>query len=160
MNRIAKVWEELDKKNGRHANLSSKKREVKLNVADDMRELSRLISAGLDEVDQNTADLMEVNFEYQEALDKAKEIFDGFRIEELEELIEKGYELTDKVEKSAKELGLKPEEMIPSFEELVDNIGNMETDISRLEDEYNTSEFNVHGLKLRNQNEETTKGLG
>ena len=149
MKQIQKVWAELSKgKKG--TNLSSKKREVKLNVADDMRELSRLISAGLDEVDQNTADLMEVNFEYQEALDKAKEIFDGFRIEELEELIEKGYELTDKVEKSAKELGLKPEEMIPSFEELVDNIGNMETDISRLEDEYNTSEFNAQGLKLRN----------
>tara|TARA_R110000803_G_scaffold16021_4_gene44090 strand:+ start:18 stop:473 length:456 start_codon:yes stop_codon:yes gene_type:complete len=43
MNRIAKVWEELDKKNGRHANLSKagKRKNVKLAKVSDFEEFEK-----------------------------------------------------------------------------------------------------------------------
>ena len=151
MNRIAKVWEELDKKQGRHANLSksAKGRGVHLNVADDMRELSRSLSEGIAEVEGNFDDLAQVNYDYQEALERAQEVFSGFRIPMYEKLIEVAYQTVDKVEQSAKDLGLDPSDMLPSYDELVENISQMEDAITNLEDEYSTSEFGVHGLELR-----------
>ena len=43
MNRIAKIWEELDKKNGRHANLSKagKRKNVKLAKVSDFEEFEK-----------------------------------------------------------------------------------------------------------------------
>ena len=151
MNRIAKVWEELDKKQGRHANLSksAKGRGVHLNVADDMRELSRSLSEGISEVENNFDELAQVNYDYQEALERAQEVFSGFRIPMFEKLIEVAYQTVDKVEQSAKDLGLDPSDMLPSYDELVENISQMEDAITQLEDEYSTSEFGVHGLELR-----------
>lgn len=151
MNRIAKVWEELDKKQGRHANLSksAKGRGVHLNVADDMRELSRSLSEGISEVENNFDELAQVNYDYQEALERAQEVFSGFRIPMFEKLIEVAYQTVDKVEQSAKDLGLDPSDMLPSYDELVENISQMEDAITNLEDEYSTSEFGVHGLELR-----------
>jgi hypothetical protein len=151
MNRIAKVWEELDKKQGRHANLSksAKGRGVHLNVADDMRELSRSLSEGIEEVERNFEELAQVNYDYQEALERAQDVFGGFRIAMYEKLIETAYDITEKVEQSAKDLGLDPSDMLPSYDELVEKIYYMEGAISNLEDEYSTSEFGVHGLELR-----------
>jgi len=39
--------------------------------------------------------------------------------------------------------------MLPSYDELAENISAMEDAISNLEDEYSTSEFGIHGLELR-----------
>jgi len=151
MNRIAKVWEQLDKKRGRHANLSKTARgkNVKLNVADDMRELSRSLSEGISELEGNFDDLAQVNYDYQEALERAQEVFGGFRVAMYEQLIEVAYETIEKVEQSAKDLGLDPSDMLPSYDELAENISAMEEAIAQLEDEYSTSEFGIHGLELR-----------
>lgn len=140
MKNIQKVWAELSK---------GKKRGVKLNVADDMRELSRSMSDGIDELERNFDELAQVNYDYQEALERAQEVFDGFRVPMYEKLIETAYEITEKVEKSAKDLGLDPSDMLPSYDELVEKIYSMEGAITNLDDEYSTSEFNVHGLNLR-----------
>jgi predicted nuclease with TOPRIM domain len=65
MNRIAKVWEELDKKNGRHANLSKagKRKNVKLAKVSDFEQFEK-------ESDQLFNDLEK----YRDDIDNLKDI--------------------------------------------------------------------------------------
>jgi len=114
-----------------------------------MRELSRSLSEGISEIEGNFDELAQVNYEYQEALERAQELFGGMRIAMYDKLVEVAYETLEKVEQSAKDLGLDPSDMLPSYDELAENISAMEDAISNLEDEYSTSEFGIHGLELR-----------
>lgn len=127
MYRIAKVWEELDKLKGRHANLSSNKREVKLNVVQEIENSRSFLNDAVADVsymvDEYLPDVEKQLFEIRTNLDNFLVNSNGSAIEDAYEELQTAL---GKLEENAKALGMDANDIYDEFNQAEDELSDSE----------------------------------
>ena len=141
MKKVEKIWAQLGKQ--------PKVRNTKLNDIEAMRDLSRQMDNAIQRGEEFYDSLTSVNYEYQVALENAQELFDTVKLDFFDDLIDKAYALSDKIDKISGELGIDPSDQFPQYDEMLEFVTDLERVIMNIEDEYSTSDFGSQGLTLR-----------
>jgi len=150
MNRIAKVWEELDKKNGRHANLNKASKNVKLSMADDMQNLITSLNDAIADCQEFFSDLASANYDFQEAQEQAREVTERSQIGAYDKLVDVAYEMMVKIEKASEDLGIDSDEIFNGAYGMAENLtSELEDKIRDIDDEFDSSEFRAEGFTIR-----------
>lgn len=141
MKKVEKIWAQLGKQ--------PKVRNTKLNDIEEMRDLSRQMDNAIQRGEEFFDSLTSVNYEYQVALENAQELFDTVKLDSFDDLIDRAYALSDKIDKISGELGIDPSDQFPQYDEMLEFVTDLERVIMNIEDEYSTSDFGSQGLTLR-----------
>lgn len=144
MNKIAKIWEELDRKNGRvkGTKLSAKKRGVKLgavdearNLYDDLEDAQSLLSyfgdEVIDEQDEKLYEILTVIDEYiiNSGMMNAKDYAEDMEM------------YLNKIEESAKSLGIDPDEIYEDYQDAKDLVDATYRSHEDMVDAFNSSKI-------------------
>lgn len=146
MKRIEGVWGQLSKRTPKK--LSKQSRKVNLSAQEDLNDLNDLLLGEIDKAINFYDELTEVNYAYQRAVEAVEDLFSSYKAFSANDYIKEGYALRDKIEKASAELGVEPGDTFDGFFGLVNNISEMEDLLSKIQDEYYTTDWGSIGLRV------------
>ena len=143
MKKVQKIWAELGK------TAKTPKRGVKLNQADDIKNLVDSLAEAIDDCEYFLDELQTSNYQLQVAMERAEEVMNGSQIPLYDKLVNVAYEMIEKVDRVSQDLGLDPADIFDNYSALDSMTTDLEDAIANIEDEYNTSDFASNGFNLR-----------